>query len=77
MAEEKQVIELTVENCPELRAAVERYTSTGEEVERILNESEDLNRAAELLGEIGLGLRIEVFKLKNRSAGTRRNEGTR
>lgn len=68
MAEEKQVIELAVENCPELRAYVEDIKATAAEVKRLIEEEHDLDRAAELLAELGLGMEVSVdfYKLTDR-----------
>lgn len=60
MADEKQVVELTVENCPELHAAVEERKAKAAEATRALEEDHDLDRAAELFAELGFGMEINV-----------------
>lgn len=75
--DEKRVIELTVENCPELRAFEEKCEATAAEVERILNDSADVQRALELLAELGVGLELVPYALNDRSEEGSCNGDTR
>ncbi len=75
----RQVVELTVDNCPELRVYVEKLEAKADEVTRVLEEDHDLDHAAELLAELGLGMEvsIDVYKLTDRDEEVSCNEGTR